>query len=150
MSANGSKDLGWWMERRAGELGLQWKDVAQASGLTDQALRNVRSGKSRKPNTATQAGIERALRWEPGSVRAILAGSRPVSLAEQPEEVSRSVEGADAISGQEVREFLQSIARVRRTLGDDAARALIRGALAQPVDGVTHQGLSQNRTEEAG
>jgi|SRR5690606_7104785 len=64
------------IEARRGELGLSLREVAERAGITGETLRAVRRG-SNEPSQLTKRGIERALRWAPGSVDAILAGGDP-------------------------------------------------------------------------
>ncbi|MGV2384200.1 MAG UNVERIFIED_CONTAM: helix-turn-helix transcriptional regulator [Thermobifida fusca] len=64
------------VEARRGELGLSLREVAERAGITGETLRAVRRG-SNEPSQLTKRGIERALRWAPGSVDAILAGGDP-------------------------------------------------------------------------
>ena len=75
------------MDERRDELELLWNDVAKLAGLTREGLRTVRVG-NRNIKPETRRGIERALQWERGSVRAILSGGEPTPLEsaeQQPE-----------------------------------------------------------------
>lgn len=65
------------MNQRRLELGLQWRDLATAAGISYEALRAIRRGTSR-PADLTARKLEEALQWEPGGVRAVLAGQAPV------------------------------------------------------------------------
>jgi transcriptional regulator with XRE-family HTH domain len=73
------------MDERRGELGLTLAEVAECAGLTAEGLRNLRTGKSRTIRVKSKAGIERALRWDRGSVDAILSGGAPVSAPDPSE-----------------------------------------------------------------
>lgn len=64
------------MDARRLELGMTWEEVASAAGIKPPTLRAIRNGTNR-PSQLTKRGIERALRWAPGSVDAILAGGDP-------------------------------------------------------------------------
>ena len=68
------------MNERRLDLGLRWDQVAAISGVSDSGLRLLRRADS-VPRELTQRGIERALRWQPGSVLRIISGGDPVSLA---------------------------------------------------------------------
>ncbi|WP_309095292.1 helix-turn-helix transcriptional regulator [Streptomyces sp.] len=72
------------MNQRRLELGLQWRDLAAAAGISYEALRAIRRGTSR-PADLTARKLEEALRWEPGSVRAALAGRAPAVREPDPD-----------------------------------------------------------------
>jgi hypothetical protein len=136
MSANSSKDLGSWMEDRVRELGLQWQDVADFSGITRQGLGLIRSGATSRPNRATKSALEEALRWMPGSIDSIRAGGRPANMPEpQPVEGAdvEDKEGADAEEGDPFAEVAAAVARLRARHGDQVARVYMDGLFAQPA-----------------
>jgi DNA-binding XRE family transcriptional regulator len=87
------KTLGDLMEERREDLRLYWEDVAKAAGVTDQTLRDIRSGKS-NPRALTRRGIEAALRWERGSIDAILAGGDPTPLSGNAVQSERAEPGS--------------------------------------------------------
>lgn len=64
------------MDERRLELGLRWRDVAEAGGVSYEVLRDVRNG-SGGIRRLTEHGIEAGLQWEAGSVRRILEGGEP-------------------------------------------------------------------------
>jgi hypothetical protein len=65
------------MDERRRELRLRWQDVAEAGGISLKTLHNVRvGGDGIAP--LTERGIETGLRWETGSIGAVLAGGDPV------------------------------------------------------------------------
>ena len=61
------------MDDRRLELGLRWRDVAEAGGISYEALRDVRNGTG-GIRRLTEHAIETGLQWERGSVARILAG----------------------------------------------------------------------------
>jgi hypothetical protein len=63
------------MDERRLELGMRWQEVADAGGVSLRALNNARTG-DREIRPLTRHGIEKGLRWEPGSIQRILSGSR--------------------------------------------------------------------------
>lgn len=66
---------------RRGELGLTHRDI-QAAGGPSPATLSLIEGSGRDSLQVGIAGkLEKALRWTPGSVRAILAGREPTPLA---------------------------------------------------------------------
>jgi hypothetical protein len=79
------------MNRRRLDLGMKWRDVASNGGISYEAVRSARAGEG-EPADLTKRGIERALKWQPGSVDAILAGGEPTPLDEAP---AREVTVAD-------------------------------------------------------
>jgi hypothetical protein len=105
------------MNRRRVELGLRWKDVASEAGLSYESLRAVRAGSYGMMRDLTAAGIERGLRWAPGSVKAILAGGQPTHVEAVP--AARGVEEIDTetISPRRAMDVLTTIGA---TLGDEA------------------------------
>lgn len=67
---------------RRAELKLTQEELAQHAGVsrvTIDAIENGRTGRSRRKNPSYPK-IERALEWQPGSIRAILDGDEPVPL----------------------------------------------------------------------
>lgn len=67
------------MNQRRLELRLKWRDLANAAGITYEALRAIRRGESR-PTEFTARALDEVLRWAPGSVYAILNGGEPTPL----------------------------------------------------------------------
>ncbi|PWV51273.1 MULTISPECIES: helix-turn-helix domain-containing protein [Nocardiopsis] len=80
------------MSERRLALGLGWGELAARAGLSEQALRDIRSGRS-APRELTVHRLESALGWTHGSVRAALSGDEPtVADSEGPDFVET---GAD-------------------------------------------------------
>ncbi|MEU9349066.1 helix-turn-helix transcriptional regulator [Streptomyces sp. NPDC048278] len=71
------------MNHRRLELRLKWRDLANAAGITYEALRSIRRGESR-PTEITARALDDVLRWAPGSVYAILGGGEPTLLEALP------------------------------------------------------------------
>lgn len=70
------------MARRRLDLDMKtWRDLAQAAGISYETLRAFRKGEG-APASATVHGIERALRWQSGSIESMLAGREPSPIAE--------------------------------------------------------------------
>jgi hypothetical protein len=67
------------IDERRDQLGLYWNEVAQLADITKEGLRSVRF-ETRGLRPATKRGIERALRWEPGTVDRILEGGDPEEM----------------------------------------------------------------------
>jgi len=85
------------LRKRRAELRIRtWRQLATKAGIAGETLRSVRAGDSR-PSDATQAGLEEALEWAPGSIQAILEGGDPVPLTSRPgsfrEEAAKVDEG---------------------------------------------------------
>lgn len=68
-------------ERRLA-LGLSQREAATDAGVSDQTWVNVEQG--RKVSERTLSGVNRALRWEPGSAEAALDGREPTALLVDP------------------------------------------------------------------
>lgn len=68
------------MEERRLELGLRWKQVADAGDISYEVVRAVRNGSS-EIRPLSKRGIEVGLRWAPGSVQRILDGGEPEPLS---------------------------------------------------------------------
>ena len=64
------------MDERRRELRLRWQDVAETGGLSLKTLHSVRTGTAGIA-PLTERGIEVGLRWEAGSVGAVLTGGEP-------------------------------------------------------------------------
>lgn len=90
MSTYSPQTLGWWMDERRGELALTWQQVADEAGVSTETLYRIADG--RTPRTTTRKGIERALRWQPGSIDAIAHEGEPTPLAAEPEPAPRPTE----------------------------------------------------------
>ncbi|MEU8334875.1 helix-turn-helix transcriptional regulator [Micromonospora tulbaghiae] len=71
--------LGTYVRERRERLGMTVIEAAEHAGVARGTWINVESD-SRKTLPHNYAGIERALRWAPGSVRSILAGGSPTPL----------------------------------------------------------------------
>ncbi|WP_131736450.1 helix-turn-helix transcriptional regulator [Actinomadura roseirufa] len=79
---------------RMGELGLTWADVARDAALSERDLEELR--RSWAPRSATAAGLDRAMRWQPGSVTAVLAEQRrPAAMEIVPPRGTRVSERRD-------------------------------------------------------
>lgn len=71
------KRLAAYVEQRIAELGLEYAEVARLADFSIEVLRKVRNGINARGSTYRK--LERALRWETGSVAAILAGAEPTA-----------------------------------------------------------------------
>ena len=72
------------MDDRRLELRLRWREVAEAGGISYEALRDVRNGKG-GIRRLTERAIEAGLQWAPGSIAQILDGGDPVLAEAAPE-----------------------------------------------------------------
>lgn len=71
-------------ERRIA-LGLTQTQVAELGGLSVELLRMVENNRTGQRLSAPKArGLERALRWESGSIAAVIAGGEPTPAATPP------------------------------------------------------------------
>lgn len=67
------------MDARRRDLAMTWAEVAREAKITVETLRAVRRGNN-VPSPLTARGLDRALRWRPGSVEEILAGGGPAVI----------------------------------------------------------------------
>lgn len=67
------------MDARRLDLGLTWQEVAQAASISPATLRAMRAG-TNMPSALTRRRLEDALRWERGSIQAILDGGDPTPV----------------------------------------------------------------------
>src|SRR5581483_4729437 len=74
--ADNRRRLAKFMRDRQSELGIEWNQVAEAGGISYEAVRAVREGEG-EPRAKTKLGIDVGLRWQPGSVQRILDGGEP-------------------------------------------------------------------------
>lgn len=107
------------MNRRRIQLRMNWREVADAAGISYTALRAIRKGEY-KPTELTARGLDDALRWAPGSVYAILGGGEPTPLAGEPQgEGSASARTGTAFSpGEALRRVVRSSALEFGVTGD--------------------------------
>ncbi|MFI2667882.1 helix-turn-helix domain-containing protein [Micromonospora carbonacea] len=75
----GQGQLGTRVRDRRVELGLSARAASQAAGIDRNTWSYLENG-TRRTAEFNYAGIERALRWAPGSIRAILGGGEPTVL----------------------------------------------------------------------
>lgn len=67
------------MTARAEDLDLLWTQVAERAGMTYGNLHKIRTGATSLTNRAKR-GIERALKWQRGSVDTVLTGRDPTPI----------------------------------------------------------------------
>ncbi|WP_194821263.1 helix-turn-helix domain-containing protein [Micromonospora sp. S-DT3-3-22] len=80
MDERGGQDqLGQRVRSRRLELGLSARAAAQAAGIDRNTWSYLENG-TRRTAEFNYAGVERALRWAPGSISAILGGGEPTVL----------------------------------------------------------------------
>ena len=78
-------NLGDTIKQRRLALGLKQSDAAQLAGVTVRTYGRIERSEAAGLSSLTAAGIERALRWEPGSLDAIKNGGEPTELQQPPE-----------------------------------------------------------------
>ena len=71
------------MERRRLDLGLTWREAAEAGSISYEVIRAIRNGNG-QIRPLSKRGIEVGLHWEGGSVDRILAGGDPVPVEAIP------------------------------------------------------------------
>ncbi|WP_157779110.1 helix-turn-helix domain-containing protein [Micromonospora sp. WMMA2032] len=119
MDERGERDL---LARRVRarrvELGLSVRAAAQAAEMDRNTWSYIEDA-SRKTSEFKYAGIERALRWEPGSVVAILRGGeptpvKPAAVATQPDDEEIELVRTDPKLTPEMRERIITLILERR------------------------------------
>jgi len=117
------------MNARRLDLGRNWRQIADAAGVSAEALRAIRRGKY-QPSELTQRKMEDALQWAPGSVAAVLAGGEPAATNRGRRSTDTSLAAA---IGAEVRAAIGNervqvnyVARVLQ-IDRDAARDRLEG-----------------------
>jgi hypothetical protein len=70
------------MDERRQQLDMMWKDVAATAKMSYQSLLDFRQGKT-NPRRLTKRRIDAALRWDAGSLQAVLEGGDPTPLPEE-------------------------------------------------------------------
>lgn len=80
---------------------MTWAAVASEADITVETLRAIRRGKN-EPSDLTRRGLDRALKWQVGSVANVLAGrdplptgTLPAARAEMQGTVAGTEEGGD-------------------------------------------------------
>ncbi|OSZ56283.1 hypothetical protein OQI_33860 [Streptomyces pharetrae CZA14] len=108
------------MNQRRLELGLQWRDLAAAAGISYEALRSIRRGVS-APADLTARKLDDALQWEPGSVRATLAGGTPALRQSDP--TTPAPVAPTLTPGEALRRMIRASARELGATRDDVDEA---------------------------
>jgi transcriptional regulator with XRE-family HTH domain len=103
------------VQARMDALGMNQKDVADASGISPETLRPIRQGTPGNYSAKTKVKIARALGWSSDSIDAILAGEEPVEveMTNQPDVAAAVAElRVEVLTLQElVKELLDEIAQ---------------------------------------
>ena len=73
-------------ERRKA-LGLTQPQVAERGDVSVELVRRVETNRSGDLRASKIEGLERALEWEPGSIRAVLNGGTPTDVHRDPDEL---------------------------------------------------------------
>jgi transcriptional regulator with XRE-family HTH domain len=125
-------------ERRKA-LGLTQPQVAERGDVSVELVRRVETNRSGELRASKIEGLERALEWEPGSVRAVLDGGVPTDVARVPEEPAATPRTGDhapptGTSSDAVDRFAlahhvlalrDTLAAHQSTIGQDAREALV-------------------------
>lgn len=102
MEGNDRKRLARLVIARRVELGMHTtKALAKDAGLSPRMLGDVENGRRDNFSSGAKAQIERALRWDPGSIDAILRGGDPTTSGEIRDRSGRALSSWTAIEGAE-------------------------------------------------
>ncbi|MGW3417019.1 helix-turn-helix domain-containing protein [Streptomyces phaeochromogenes] len=112
------------MRQRRLELRMNWREVAQAAGISYEALRAIRRGDYR-PTELTARGIDEALQWVPGGVYIALDGGTPVRLGDASPRAAASPH-PPALSPDEetLRLVVRAVARELRLQSDEVQQVM--------------------------
>lgn len=66
------------VRQRRGQLGLNQEQLADASGLGVQTIRQIEKERQRSARTTTLSALDVGLQWQEGSAQAIVDGDQPV------------------------------------------------------------------------
>jgi transcriptional regulator with XRE-family HTH domain len=119
------------MNRRRLDLGIRWREVAQRAGMTEQNLIKIRKGVTNLTEDAG-AAIERALRWQAGSVAAVIMGDEPVESHAPDRPTRPGIENATPEQLVEMRQIVEDV------MGPDAADEFLRKAIGRRSGGQGH------------
>ncbi|MFH9011194.1 helix-turn-helix domain-containing protein [Streptomyces sp. NPDC017943] len=101
------------MNARRLELRMNWRQVAEAAGISYTALRAIRRGDYR-PTELTAQALDMALQWRPGSVHAVLAGGDAAPASDRGaapvSEISPSVEEQGLSASEALRRVIRASA----------------------------------------
>ena len=90
-----SRHLAERIEARRQQLGLNPTQLAAATGLSPQGLKNIRKGAIRKYQERLTLPLTRVLGWTPDSIDRLLAGEEPVELVRPSGDVESRVESLE-------------------------------------------------------
>jgi transcriptional regulator with XRE-family HTH domain len=114
---------------RMDQLRLTWADVARDAGIPEEEIHDLR--RQMTPEGHVKLGLERALRWEPGSIDAIFdTGKEPATVERRREE--RHVRPSQGFTEEEVRQAEEIAERVRND--PELARAVATLLGLRPPD----------------
>lgn len=79
------------IEGRRKELDYTPTGLAEATGLSLQALKNIRRGEVRQYQERLTMPLTKALRWTPDSIERLLHGDEPVTWEREADEVAKAM-----------------------------------------------------------
>lgn len=115
------------LDARRLDLDLSWKELAVVAKTSEPTLRAFRSG-MRRPTGRIQRRIEDALRWEHGSIDAILEGGDPTPV-DAPANPAHPVPSDEEVARQ-IQEAREMAARLQELLDQIGGRREDRGGRA--------------------
>lgn len=81
------------VKERREHLGMRQEDITAAGGPSKALMYQLESGATKSYQDVKIANLEKALRWSPGSVKAVRDGQQPSELSEAPSpEIADEVE----------------------------------------------------------
>lgn len=102
----------------------RWRDLTDAAGISVETLRAIRKGETAGMGSATEFKLERALRWAPGSIRAVMLGGDPMPV-EDPRSGEPTTEQKLDVLEELLEQVKDQVARRMRGSRRDAAMSAI-------------------------
>ncbi len=78
------------MQHRLAELQTDWVGIAARSGVSTQTIRDIRFGRTRTIRETTKNALDDALKWQRGSIDAVLKGGTPTPLPTERRTIDHS------------------------------------------------------------
>lgn len=121
------------MNRRRLDLRINWRQLAEAAGVSYAALRAIRRGDYR-PAELTARGLDAALGWAPGSLLSVLDGGEPrLAAIDESAPPSRPHSGGSQVD---------AIAALLATYPPEVQREIIRRV--QEAGGLASESTERN------
>lgn len=118
--------LGAYIRERRGQLRLHQSELGKLVDVSTKTVNNWESARTGAPRANTASALERALGWEPGSIRAVLLGGEPTVTPENPRPAPETPAqpvglgldaAADGLTPEEIEPVLAVVRAIKRAKG---------------------------------